>query len=59
MTIPDVLGYKFMNLKDWAQAINIDHKLEERARLAQDIDLLVYQVGGTEIQARVFNELKN
>ncbi|KFY06084.1 hypothetical protein V491_08868 [Pseudogymnoascus sp. VKM F-3775] len=47
-----------MNSKDWTQAANTGQKLEDRARLAQDIDLLVYQIGGMEIKARAFNEMK-
>lgn len=58
MTVLNALGYNSMNSKDWVQAVNIGQKLEERARLAQDIDLLVYQIGGMEIQARAFSELK-
>lgn len=58
MTVLNALGYNFMNSKDWVQAVNIGQKLEERAQLAQDIDLLVYQIGGMEIQGRAFNELK-
>lgn len=57
-TVLNALGYNFMNSKDWVQAVNVGQKLEERARLAQDIDLLVYQIGGMEIQARAFNQLK-
>ncbi|EJP61945.1 uncharacterized protein BBA_09101 [Beauveria bassiana ARSEF 2860] len=58
LTVLNALGYNFMNSKDWVKAVNIGQKLEERAQLAQDIDLLVYQIGGMEIQARAFNELK-
>ncbi|GIK07254.1 hypothetical protein Aspvir_002912 [Aspergillus viridinutans] len=58
LTVLNALGYNFMNSKDWVQAVNIGQKLEERARLAQDINLLVYQIGGMEIQARAFKELK-
>jgi hypothetical protein len=58
MTVLNALGYNFMNSKDWVQAVNIGQKLEERAQLAQDVDLLVYQIGGMEIQGRAFNELK-
>lgn len=58
MTVLNALGYNFMNSKDWVQAVNIGQELEKSARLAQDINLLVYQIGGIEIQARAFNELK-
>ncbi|KAM0431487.1 hypothetical protein ACHAPT_005465 [Fusarium lateritium] len=57
MTVLNALGYNFMNSKDWVKAVNIDQEIE-RAQLAQDIDLLVYQIGGMEIQARAFNEMK-
>ncbi|KAM0187308.1 hypothetical protein ACHAPI_011221 [Fusarium lateritium] len=57
MTVLNALGYNFMNSKDWKQAVDIGLTLEERARLADDMDLLVYQIGGMEIQARAFNEL--
>ncbi|KAJ3494040.1 hypothetical protein NLG97_g4338 [Lecanicillium saksenae] len=58
LTVLNALGYNFMNSKDWTKAVNIGHKLEERAQLAHDVNLLVYQIGGMEIQARAFNELK-
>ncbi|KAJ4325083.1 hypothetical protein N0V84_003626 [Fusarium piperis] len=58
MTVLNALGYNFMNSKDWVKAVNIGQEIEERAQLARDIDLLVYQIGGMEIQARAFNEMK-
>lgn len=58
LTVLNALGYNLMNSKDWTQAANTGQKLEDRARLARDIDLLVYQIGGMEIKARAFNEMK-
>lgn len=70
LTVLNALGYNFMNSKDWVSAVNIGQKLEDRARHApqdgngndghgdDDVDLLVYLIGGMEIQARAFNELK-
>lgn len=58
MTVLNALGYNFMNSEDWVKAANIGQEIEERAQLARDIDLLVYQIGGMEIQARAFNEMK-
>ncbi|CCT76196.1 uncharacterized protein FFUJ_14171 [Fusarium fujikuroi IMI 58289] len=58
LTVLNAIGYNFMNSKKWAEAVNIGVKLEDRAQRADDIDLLVYKIGGMEIQARAYNELK-
>ncbi|OAL53591.1 hypothetical protein IQ07DRAFT_313918 [Pyrenochaeta sp. DS3sAY3a] len=58
MTTLNALGYNYMNSKDWQQAVDTGLELEKRARDAKDMDLLVYQIGGMEIQARAFNEMK-
>lgn len=58
LTVLSTLGYNLMNSKDWVQAVSTGQTLEDRARQAQDIDLLVYQIGGMEIQARALKELK-
>ncbi|KAJ1676117.1 hypothetical protein EV182_008847, partial [Spiromyces aspiralis] len=61
MTVLNALGYNLINSNDWVQAVNIGQQLEERARVAEEEtgdDLLVYQIGGMEIQARAFNEMK-
>lgn len=57
MTILNALGYNAMNSRDWKIAADIGGELEFRAGKAQDMDLLIYQIGGMEIQARAFNEL--
>ncbi|TAQ91323.1 hypothetical protein B7494_g322 [Chlorociboria aeruginascens] len=58
ITVLNALGYNFINCKNWVQAVDTGYRLEERARLAHDIDLLTYQIGGMEIQARALNEIK-
>ena len=58
ITILNARGYNYMNIEDWDKAVGVGRRLEEQAQLAQDMDLLVYQIAGMEIQARGYNELK-
>ncbi|KAK1856139.1 hypothetical protein CCHR01_01204 [Colletotrichum chrysophilum] len=58
LTILNALGYNFMNSNDWVQAVNVGQELEEYAQFETELDLIVYRIGGIEIQARAFNKLK-
>lgn len=52
LTVLNALGYNAMNSTNWAEAASLGKQLEDCARNAEGVDVLVYQFGGLEIQGR-------